>query len=97
MYPHCNRPAEACDLDHVIPHAKGGVTCPCNLAPVCRGHHRLKTHRAGWAYRVLAPGIYHWRGRTGHQWLVTPGGTYALDTRPCPGTSTTDSTDPPDE
>ncbi|NYJ00635.1 hypothetical protein HNR19_001333 [Nocardioides thalensis] len=71
------------------------MTCPCNLAPVCRGHHRSKTHRAGWAYRVLAPGVYHWRGRTGHQWLVTPGGTYALDTQPCPGPAK--PTDPPDE
>ncbi|NYJ00350.1 hypothetical protein HNR19_001048 [Nocardioides thalensis] len=90
IFPGCGRPAEACDLDHVIPHAKGGVTCPCNLAPVCRGHHRVKTHH-GWTYWVLAPGVYYWRGRTGHQWLVTPGGTYALDTQPCPGS------DPPPE
>ncbi|NYJ03137.1 hypothetical protein HNR19_003835 [Nocardioides thalensis] len=55
----------------------------------------MKTHRAGWAYRVLAPGVYYWRGRTGEQWLVTPGGTYALDTQPCPGPAK--PTDPPDE
>ncbi len=43
VFPHCTRPAERCDLDHIEPHADSGVTCPCNLAPLCRGHHRLKT------------------------------------------------------
>ena len=88
VFPGCTRPAESCDLDHVVPHSQGGVTCPCNLAPCCRAHHRLKTHQTGWTYQVLAPGIYHWHGRTGDQWLVTPGGTYELTTQPCP-------TDPP--
>ena len=43
VFPHCTKPAERCDLDHIEPHADGGATCPCNLAPLCRGHHRLKT------------------------------------------------------
>ncbi len=43
VFPHCTRPAESCDLDHIEPHAEGGATCACNLAPLCRGHHRLKT------------------------------------------------------
>ena len=59
VFPHCTRPAERCDLDHIDAHADSGVTCPCNLAPLCRGHHRLKT--AGKAsYRMLTPGAYHW-------------------------------------
>ena len=29
-----------CDIDHAQPHAAGGVTCPCNLVPLCRRHHR---------------------------------------------------------
>ena len=76
VFPHCTRPAERCDLDHIEPHADGGVTCPCNLAPLCRGHHRLKT--AGRAhYRMLTPGTYHWTLPLG-TYLVDPTGTYHL-------------------
>ena len=39
----------ACDCDHIIEPERGGTTCSCNLAPLCRGHHRLKTH-GGWTY-----------------------------------------------
>ena len=51
--PWCTRPAEACDDDHVIPYAEGGPTASDNLAPLCRRHHRLKTHHSGWGYNVL--------------------------------------------
>ena len=75
VFPYCTRPAERCDLDHIEPHADGGVTCPCNLAPLCRGHHRLKT--AGRAsYRMLTPGTYHWTLPSG-TYLVDPTGTHA--------------------
>ena len=51
-FPTCGSPATACDLDHTIPYstddpgaqAGGGPTCPCNLIPLCRRHHRLKHH-----------------------------------------------------
>jgi hypothetical protein len=33
VFPHCTRPVESCDLDHLQAHARSGVTCPCNLAP----------------------------------------------------------------
>ncbi|KAA1426953.1 HNH endonuclease signature motif containing protein [Nocardioides antri] len=83
-FPHCTKPAESCDLDHVVPHREGASTCPCNLAPLCRGHHRLKT--AGrMTYRSLTPGTYHWTGPSG-QWLVDPTGTHDLH-----------ATDPPDQ
>jgi hypothetical protein len=58
VFPHCHRPSTGCDLDHVVPHARGGPTCSCNLVPLCRRHHRLKTH-AGWRLQ-----------RTGHRLLV---------------------------
>ena len=32
------------DADHVIPYAEGGTTRSDNIAPLCRRHHRLKTH-----------------------------------------------------
>ncbi|MCW2851967.1 MAG: putative endonuclease, partial [Nocardioides sp.] len=74
VFPHCTRPARACDLDHVIAHAAGGATCECNLAPLCRHHHRLKTH-AGWTYRSVGPGVYVWRDPHGQTFLTTRTGT----------------------
>ena len=51
-FPTCSYPATACDLDHTIPYNPddpaaqhgGGPTCPCNLTPLCKRHHRLKHH-----------------------------------------------------
>ena len=34
VFPWCTRPAENCDLDHVIPYAEGGQTASDNLGPV---------------------------------------------------------------
>ncbi|WP_183099959.1 HNH endonuclease signature motif containing protein [Nocardioides pelophilus] len=80
VFPHCTRPAESCDLDHIEPHAAGGETSARNLAPKCRGHHRMKT--AGRAsYRMLTPGTYYWTLPSG-TYLVDPTGTYDLTLRP---------------
>ncbi|HEY7014324.1 MAG TPA: DUF222 domain-containing protein, partial [Streptosporangiaceae bacterium] len=38
--PGCGRRAASCDLDHTDPRHHGGRTCECNLAPLCRHHHR---------------------------------------------------------
>ena len=56
VFPWCTRPAEGCDLDHVIPYSEGGPTASDNIGPLCRRHHRLKTHHGGWGYTVLEPG-----------------------------------------
>jgi hypothetical protein len=45
VFPWCTRPARRTDCDPVVPHAEGGSTCSCNIARLCRRHHRLKTHR----------------------------------------------------
>ncbi|MGK2874489.1 MAG: HNH endonuclease signature motif containing protein, partial [Nocardioides sp.] len=40
----------ACDLDHVVPYdpdGPPGQTSTTNLRPLCRTHHRVKTH-TGW-------------------------------------------------
>ncbi len=63
-FPYCTREAGACDVDHAIPHARGGPTCSCNLAPLCRRHHRSKTH-SSWSYVILGPGQYLWTTPTG--------------------------------
>ncbi|QYJ05535.1 HNH endonuclease [Nocardioides panacisoli] len=77
-FPHCQRRAERCDLDHATPHAAGGSTCPCNLVPLCRSHHRAKTHST-WGYTVLDPGQYLWTSPHGHQFLVDHHGTRTLE------------------
>ncbi len=87
MFPWCTRPAPRCDIDHVIAHAAGGTTCSCNTAPLCRRHHRLKTH-SPWTYTVLEPGTYLWSSPHGYQFLRDHEGTlditgdHAGDRRP---------------
>ncbi|MDZ4248640.1 MAG: DUF222 domain-containing protein, partial [Candidatus Nanopelagicales bacterium] len=51
-HPGCRRQSQACDLDHALPWPKGATTAE-NLGPLCRRHHRLKTHH-GWD---LDPGL----------------------------------------
>jgi hypothetical protein len=42
-FPGCNRPAERCEIDHAKPYDAGGLTDTCNLGPLCKFHHELKT------------------------------------------------------
>jgi hypothetical protein len=83
VFPWCNRPARACDLDHIDPYApidQGGPpaqTSTLNLAPLCRLHHRMKTH-AGWTYTMLEPGVFLWHSPHGHTWLRDSSGTTDL-------------------
>jgi hypothetical protein len=72
-FPGCRRPASQCDLDHVVAYPAGD-TCADNLAPLCRYHHRLKTH-ANWRVQALAGGHLRWtspRGRTYDTFLHDP-------------------------
>ena len=77
VFPGCRRDSRACDLDHIteyLPMDDGGPpgqTHPGNLAPLCRTHHRVKTHSA-WHYKRLDDGSYEWTAPTGHQYTVTP-------------------------
>ncbi len=64
--PGCGRPAARCDLDHTIAWDKGGMTCECDLSPLCRHHHRCKQAQ-GWQLAQPEPGLMVWRtpaGRT---------------------------------
>lgn len=84
VFPWCTRPARtlkpdghSCDCDHVQPwRDDGGVqqTCSCQLAPLCRRHHRLKTHSA-WTYTILEPGSYLWSSPHHYQYLRDHHGT----------------------
>lgn len=74
VFPHCTRPAEGLDLDHIIEHNRGGPTASDNLAPLCRRHHRSKTH-AAWNYTRLAAGEYLWRSPRGYAFVTDAEGT----------------------
>jgi hypothetical protein len=91
-FPHCTRPARACDLDHARPYADGGVTCPCNEVPLCRRHHRAKTHST-WRYDIPMPATYVWSSPHGHRFRVDHRGTHPIRT----DTHRSSDPDPPDE
>ena len=65
VFPGCSRRSDAADLDHIqafVPPWEGGPpgqTCPANLAPLCRRHHRAKTFGA-FSYHRLPDGSYQW-------------------------------------
>ncbi|MQY02632.1 HNH endonuclease signature motif containing protein [Actinomadura macrotermitis] len=77
VFPTCNRRSEHCDIDHTTPygaHGAQGTTCGCNLAPLCRRHHRTKqttrtNETAGWRLFQPWPGVLIW---------ITPAGTWHI-------------------
>jgi Domain of unknown function (DUF222) len=69
--PGCRRPATRCDLDHTVPWDQGGLTCECDLAPLCRYHHRCK-QAEGWHLEQLEPGVLVWRTPAGRTYTITP-------------------------
>ena len=69
--PGCGRPAGRCDLDHTLAWDKGGLTCECGLAPLCRHHHRCKQAR-GWQLTQPEPGVLKWRTPHGRTFTTIP-------------------------
>ena len=69
--PGCGRRAARCDLDHTDPHDHGGRTCECNLAPLCRHHHRCK-QAEGWRLDQPEPGVLVWRTPAGRTYTTRP-------------------------
>jgi hypothetical protein len=69
--PGCQRPAVRCDLDHTEPYDQGGRTCECNLAPLCRHHHRCK-QAPGWQLDQPEPGVMRWTTPAGRHYTTTP-------------------------
>jgi len=71
-------PVHRTDCDHIQPYQPDGPpdqTSTDNLAPLCRRHHRLKTH-TGWRYRVHdRPGTYLWTSPHGLTFLRDHTGT----------------------
>ena len=71
-FPGCRRPANACDDDHTTAFDQGGRTCECNLAPLCRRHHRAK-QAAGWHLDQDEPGFLVWTLPSGRTRMTGPG------------------------
>ncbi|XRQ12226.1 DUF222 domain-containing protein [Actinomadura welshii] len=70
VFPTCNQPSHRCDLDHTVPW-RPGITCRCNLAPLCRRHHRLK-QTPGWKLHHIWPGLLVWTTPAGAWYIVRP-------------------------
>jgi len=66
VYPHCSRPSRSADLDHLT-EWDGHNTDSTNLAPLCRRHHRYKTH-AGWTVTRTGPTTFTWTSRHGYSY-----------------------------
>ncbi|MEU8803863.1 DUF222 domain-containing protein, partial [Spirillospora sp. NPDC048819] len=70
VFPTCNQPSHRCDLDHTVPW-RPGITCRCNLAPLCRRHHRLK-QTPGWKLHHIWPGLLIWTTPAGAWYIIRP-------------------------
>ncbi|MGH3369038.1 MAG: HNH endonuclease signature motif containing protein, partial [Nocardioidaceae bacterium] len=81
-FPWCNAPATvSMDLDHVVPFddtGPPGQTSTDNLVPLCRWHHRGKTH-GRWRYRRLDDGGLEWTAPSGAMFRVDHTGTVHID------------------
>lgn len=73
-WPGCRARATRCDLDHTVPFPDGPTT-GCNLACLCRLHHRAK-HRAGWLVLQGASGRLDLISPTGRVHVTGPASWY---------------------
>jgi len=67
----CGSPAARCDQDHTQPWEDGGLTCECDLAPLCRRHHQIKQAQ-GWKLEQPEPGTMIWTTPAGLTRTTTP-------------------------
>ena len=71
-FPGCTRPAVKCEIDHATAYDDGGHTDLCNLGPLCKHHHQLKTH-GGWRItRSERNGACTWRSPLGRIYQHDP-------------------------
>ena len=69
--PGCRKRAVDCDDDHCLAWQAEGMTCPGNLAPLCRGHHLMKTF-FHWTYVINPDDSTTWTLPDGHQVTTRP-------------------------
>jgi hypothetical protein len=75
-FPRCRRAASRSDLDHTLAYQHGGLTCECNLAPLCRRHHKVKQAR-GWTLTQPQPASWSGPHRTAAATPSPPSPTFA--------------------
>lgn len=73
MGPGCGMPASRCEVDHTIAWEHGGDTALENLAPLCKGHHKVK-HHGGWQLQQIpeSGGAVEWTSPAGRRYVVEP-------------------------
>jgi hypothetical protein len=73
MAPGCGVPASRCEIDHTVAWEHGGATSLQNLAPLCKGHHRVK-HHGGWQLTQVpdSGGAVEWISPAGRRYVVEP-------------------------
>jgi len=83
VFPWCNRESRDCDIDHTVPYldpgqgGPPGQTTAANLGPLCRRHHRLKTH-GRWKLEQPVDGVFVWSSPHGRTYRVDQSGTVPL-------------------
>lgn len=70
-FPGCDRPAEACDVDHRIPWPAGG-THASGLRLFCRLHHLLRTFWTDWTDVQHPDGTIEFTAPTGRTYVTRP-------------------------
>ncbi|MGO3064931.1 MAG: DUF222 domain-containing protein [Brevibacterium linens] len=60
VFPGCDAPSGWCDVNHVVPHARGGKTDINNMCCLCSFHHHLMD-RSDWEVFMLTDGRPAWR------------------------------------
>lgn len=81
--PGCPLPAHRCDLDHNTAFPDG-PTCDCNVAPLCRRHHRMR-HEFGWHIEHLRDHTLRITTPTNRVYLKRPRGLAPPDQQQRPG------------
>ena len=71
-FPGCTRPAERCEIDHASPYDAGGHTDTCNLGPLCKHHHEMKTSVYWHITASARDGSCTWRSPLGRIYQHTP-------------------------
>ena len=94
-HPGCSNKTAWADLDHVIPHSRGGPTDCDNLCCLCRRHHRLKTHARGWRFRMTGDGLLSVTTPSGVTRITRPPGLNGLTDHLGPAPGPPDDDDPP--
>lgn len=99
-HPHCTAPgcrkrAVDCEYDHCRAWSEHGMTCPGNLAPLCKRHHLMKTF-FGWTYTINPDDSITWTRPDGHQITTRPPPRWPQPSEPpMPPTKRPDDDTPP--